>query len=101
MNNYDQFVKHWGNHSKDKVFQQCSGYFGDGVSHQKSEDELKRLEQDSFRSLLKKAEQLDFPIYITQTGGWHWCICDERNLFGNEIGSFAELEQFGKDYVYQ
>lgn len=100
MSNYDQFMKHWKNHSKDKGYQQCSGYFGDGVSRQRSEEEMKRLERDSFRRISERASSLVFPIYITQCGCF-WTICDDRNLFGTKISSAEELEQFGKDCVCQ
>lgn len=28
MSNYDQYMRHCGNHSKDRFYQQCSGYHG-------------------------------------------------------------------------
>ena len=27
---YGQYMKHWKNHRKDRHYQQCSGYAGDG-----------------------------------------------------------------------
>lgn len=99
MNNYEQHIKHWKNHRKDRYTQQCSGYFGDGPSQIK-EDELEKKEAESFRNLLKKAKSAAFPIWIAQSGGWFWFICDEKNMFGNKICNYEDLKRFGEQFVF-
>ncbi|MBQ8248081.1 MAG: hypothetical protein IJZ42_13215 [Lachnospiraceae bacterium] len=96
---YEQAMKHSKNHRKDRFYQQCSGYGGDGVSHQKLEKEIQELAVSSFKKLLEEAKSADFPIYISECGGGFYCIVDEKNLFGQRIDSYEELVQFGKDYV--
>lgn len=95
---YEQAMKHSKNHRKDRYYQQCSGYGGDGESHQKTMGELRNLEVSSFRKLLDAVKEKPFPIYISERGGFY-CSVDEKNLFGHRIDSYAELVQFGKDFV--
>ena len=98
MSNYDQFMRHWKNHRKDRYFQQCSGYFG-RTPAEKSNDEITELEKSSFTKLLEELKQQLFPIYIVANGGY-WTTCDEKNLFGIRIDSYEQLKQFGIEYVY-
>lgn len=96
---YEQAMKHSKNHRKNRFYQQCSGYAGDGVGHQKTDEEIHNMETSSFQKVLEKAKHLVFPIYIASTGEGYYFICDEKNLFGEKIDSYEELIQFGKDYV--
>ena len=99
MNNYDQYMRHWKNHRKDRYTQQCSGYAGDGSSHM-NEDDFEKREANSFRDLLEKAKSAVFPIWIVRYSGWFWSICDEKNLFGERIDSYEDLKRFGEQFVF-
>lgn len=96
---YEQHMKHFKNHRKDRFYQQCSGYGGDGKSHQNSEEELQDLSIFSFKKCLEEAKTATFPIYIRQHGDGYYSIVDERNLFGQKFDSYDDLVQFGKDYA--
>lgn len=102
MNNYDQHMKHWGNHRKDRYKQQCSGYgrFDDGNPTPLNGKETQSLCEQSFNKLLEEAKGMVFPIWIAQSGGWYWFICDEKNMFGQKIDSYEDLKAFGADFVF-
>lgn len=97
---YGQHMRHWKNHRKDRYFQQCSGYGGDGVSHQLTEEQLRQIEVDSFNKLLCELKHSqEFPTYIASNGGMYHVV-SERNLFGHRIESYDELVKFGDKYVF-
>lgn len=95
---YKQHMKHWRNHRKDKSVQQCSGYSGNGVSHQLSEEQFKRLEITSFMRLIEEAKALPFPVYVACSGGYYYFTAP-NHLTGAKIENYQDLIQFGKDYV--
>lgn len=99
MNNYEQHMKHWKNHKKDRYYQQCSGYGGAGIVDDKEKMQTKNKEEESFKQILVEAKNVFFPIYIASSGGY-WFFCDKNNLFGTMIASYEELKQFGRDYVF-
>lgn len=101
MDNYEQHMKHWKNHRKDRFTQQCGGPTSKATHNPISENYLIEAEYESFTRILEEAQRMDFPIWIANAGGWHWFICDEKNLFGNRIESYEELVTFGNEYVYQ
>lgn len=96
---YEQAMKHSKNHRKDRFYQQCSGYGGDGESHQVSDKEIQDFSVSSFKKILEEARTAVFPIYIRQHGDGYYSIVDERNLFGHKVDSYENLIQFGIDYV--
>lgn len=99
MSNHDQAMKHWKNHRKDRFFQQCSGYAGDGKSDvPKTNEELCTLERESFAKVLEAAKTFPFPAHVFQTGGV-WRITDKPNLFSSEVKTYEELVEFGRNYV--
>ena len=95
---YEQAIRHWKNHHKDRYVQQCSGYFGDGIPC--SPESTERLEMLSFEKLLSEAKNMAFPIWVVSSGGF-WTLSSEKNLFSTKIDSFEDLEKFGEEYVYQ
>ncbi len=95
---YEQAMKHSKNHRKDRYYQQCSGYAGNGECEDISEEAKRKCELDSFAKLIEIPEE-SFPIYIANSGGYYWHETTERNLFATRIENRAELEQFGKDMV--
>ena len=100
MPNHDQAMKHWKNHHKDRFYQQCSGYAGDGKCEQapKTNEEFCALERESFAKVLEAAKTYQFPVHVFQTGGI-WRITDKPNLFSTEVKTYDELVEFGRNYV--
>lgn len=99
MSNHDQAMKHWKNHRKDRHYQQCSGYAGDGKCDvPKTNEELCTLERESFAKVLEAAKTFPFPAHVFQTGGV-WRIADKPNLFSSEVKTYEELVEFGRNYV--
>lgn len=97
---YEQHMKHYRNHRKDRHCQQCSGYFGDGKCEEvpPTLEELREIEKQSFAKLLEAAKSYSFPVHIFMTGR-HWRITDKPNLFSLQVNSYEELLEFGKNYV--
>ena len=101
---YDQHMKHWKNHGKDRFVQQCSGsssfcdYDGTGSGPVKEID-YEENSRTSFKKLLGEAKLKEFPIYIHQDmlDFWHETI--SSHLFATKIDSIEELEEFGREYV--
>lgn len=91
-------MKHFKNHRKDRFVQQCSGYGGSGESHRLSDTQLDRLALDSFKSVVTKAQEMEFPIYVAESGGY-WHVTASVHLFATEIVSFEDLLDFGVDMV--
>lgn len=98
---YEQAMKHNKNHRKDRFVQQCSGYSGDGISHQMSEEQIERNKVSSFVELLANLKgSPNFPVYISNSGSYGiFRIVSEKYLFGYKIESYAELVEFGEKYV--
>lgn len=98
---YEQAMNHSRNHRKDRFIQQCSGYGGDGISHQMSEAQIERNKVNSFIELLENLKgSPDFPVYISNSGSYGiFRIVSEKYLFGYKIESYAELVDFGEKYV--
>lgn len=98
---YEQAMKHSRNHRKDRFVQQCSGYGGDGVSHQLSQEQIEQNKASSFIALLANLkDSQDFPVYISNSGSYgYFRIVSEKYLFGHRIENYAELVEFGEKYV--
>ena len=68
MTGYEQAMRHTRNHRKNRFYQQCSGYFGDGRpdGFKVPEDVFSDLSAKSMEKILGAVEE--FPVYIHQTG---------------------------------
>lgn len=99
MTGYEQAMRHTRNHRKDRFFQQCSGYFGDGEpdGFQMSEDVFADLSTKSMEKILKAVKE--FPIYLHQQKTGEWELVPKNHLFGQEIASPEELARFAFDYA--
>lgn len=98
MTIYDQHMKHWKNHSNDKFFQQCSGYFGDGNAQSTGvtpEQEEKNSKSSMSRIL---SEPHEYPVYLHQINNGVWEIVTSNYLFGQEINNEEELLSFAEMY---
>lgn len=98
---YEQTMKHSRNHRKNRFVQQCSGYGGDGVSHQISEAQMEQNKVSSFVEMLANLKDSpDFPIYISNSGSYGFFYTAPKTfLGGHKIESYAELVEFGEKYV--
>lgn len=99
---YEQAMKHSRNHRKDRFVQQCSGYGGNGVSHQMSEAQIEQNKVNSFIKLLANLKgSKDFPVYISNSGSYGFFYTVPKTfLGGHKIESYAELVEFGEKYVF-
>lgn len=97
---YEQHIRHWGNHRKDRHYQQCSGYFGDGKCEEvpPALEELRVIERRSFEILLEEAKTFAFPAHVFMAGRI-WRISDKPNLFSTEVKTYEELLEFGRNCV--
>lgn len=96
---YGQYMKHWKNHRKDRHYQQCSGYAGDGkCDAPMTNEQMWAIERESFEKLLEEAKTFPFPVHIFQIG-LYWRISNEPNLRSCEVKTYEELVQYGRDYV--
>ena len=96
---YEQHMKHYRNHRKDRFYQQCSGYAGDGkCDAPMTNEQLWAIERESFARMLEAAKTFPFPAHVFQTGGF-WRITDKPNLFSTEVKTYDELVEFGENYV--
>lgn len=96
---YEQAMSHAGNHRKDRFYQQCSGYFGDGEPKNCliPEDVLAENSANSMAKILESVSK--FPVYLHQQKTGEWELVSRNHLFGREVGSREELEQFASDYA--
>lgn len=99
MTGYEQAMRHTRNHRKNRFYQQCSGYFGDGKpdGFKVPEDVFSDLSAKSMEKILGTVEE--FPVYIHQKKTREWELMPKNHLFGQEIGSLEELAQFASDYA--
>ena len=96
---YEQAMRHSKNHRKDRFVQQCSGYFGGGgfSGHYLPGEEIAANSEKSMREILETVNE--FPVYLhQQTWVGIWELVPSNHLFGHEIKSREELEQFARDF---
>lgn len=91
---YEQHIRHWRNHRKDRFFQQCSGPVQESTSLTYPDS----LEADSFQCILEKTGDMDFPIHIATTAGY-WHLTTPSDFLGTQIINREELERFYHDFV--
>ena len=96
---YEQAMRHARSHRKDRFYQQCSGYFGDGEpdGFQVPEDVFSDLSAKSMEKILGTVKE--FPVYLHQQKTGEWKMVPKNHLFGQEISSSKELAQFAADYT--
>lgn len=97
---YEQHMKHYRNHRKDRHCQQCSGYFGDGKCEEvpPTLEELREIEVKSFATVLEAAKSFSFPAHVFKAGRF-WVISDKPNLYSTQVNSYEELLEFGENCV--
>lgn len=95
---YEQAIKHFKNHRKDRYYQQCSGYFGDGESteYNFTDEQISRNSKESMKKIL--STEHNFPIYLHQESYGIWKIVPSNHLFGTKINNQDELIKFADDY---
>ena len=97
MTQYDQAMKHWGNHKKDRFFQQCAAPVASLQYPHLSEEEKRKRSNESLEALLDQA--VDFPVFVHQDQ-WigTWEMVPSNHLFGFKIASRNELIAFVNEY---
>jgi len=95
---YDQALKHWKNHRKDRFFQQCSGPTPEGCETTHIVPSEEELSVDSMKAILASATE--FPIYIAQYRLGYWYTTAMNCVGSTRIESREALEQFAEDYVF-
>lgn len=99
MTIYDQHMKHFRNHRKDRFFQQCSGPTrepGKAPTPEQAED----IERRSILYIMENTKEEEYPIFIRQGGGM-WCTTCEKDCFGERIENRDHLLRFLREYVGQ
>lgn len=95
---YNQAMKHWKNHRKDKYFQPCSGPVVSHVDYSCSQDEEDRRAFESMNKILSEDHQ--FPIYLWKDKIGFWEIVPRNHIACSEIMSREDLESFAERYLF-
>ncbi len=95
MSHYDQAMRHFRNHKKDRFYQQCSGYTGTPAEESTP---APIDEAATFRILMEKLPtDASFPVCIRQGSLGIWSTTAINDCFGTVIESRAALEQIYSD----
>lgn len=96
---YEQHIRHFRNHRKDRYFQQCSGYFGFGQPEklEEKEDLHEKNSRESMEVLLQAEHS--FPIYVAQNTIGEWVLVPKNHIAGECIADRKSLEVFASDYA--
>ena len=96
---YEQAIKHWSNHRKDRFFQQCSGYAGDGIPSgaRMTPEQEEALSRKTMTEIL--TQDLGFPIYLAQDNIGRWMIVPKNHISGVEIKDPEALKAFAFEYA--
>ena len=95
---YEQAMKHWKNHSKDRFFQQCSGPISAQSGYQAGSDIEDRRSVESMCRIL--SEEHVYPIYLKQDGLGFWYEVPSNTIAGTLIDSRDALERFAEEYCF-
>ena len=95
---YDQAMKHWANHRKDKYFQPCSGPVPEACSVAVDAATEDRLSLESMKKIL--GEDHVFPIYLAQTSNGVWEKVARNRISCVLCRDRENLERFAEDYVF-
>lgn len=95
---YDQAMKHWKNHRKDRFFQPCAGPVFTRTGYQTGSEIEDRRSIESMSRIL--TEDHGFPIWLKQDSLGFWYEVPSNDIAGALIESREALEQFAEDYVF-
>lgn len=100
MTHYEQAMKHWGNHRKDRYKQQCSGPTDPHGKDVVLEGE--KFDMNSMESMYTILEtEHSFPIYLAQDGKiGTWSVVPENHLFATSCKDRGSLRAFALDYCF-
>lgn len=95
---YDQAMKHWRNHRKDRYFQQCYSPVSAIGSCNISENKFQELSQKSILKIINSAPV--FPLYVHQNSTiGEWEVVSQNHLFGIKIETMESLVNFAEEYA--
>jgi hypothetical protein len=75
--------------------------FDTGIKHEEpklTREQEKELEILSFSRIIEDSNNYEYPIYVSENRHY-WGVVSKNNLFGNQINSKEELNQFYDEYV--
>lgn len=94
---YDQAMKHWSNHRKDRYFQQCSAPVTSTGSVSISQNKFQDLSKESIRIIIDSSPI--FPLYVHQNRIGEWEIVPSNHLFGTKIETKEALVNLAEEYT--
>ena len=94
---YNQAMKHWKNHRKDRYFQQCFFVFSDSENLAVSESKMQKLSKASITKIIETEHA--YPLYVYQNAIGIWEVVPQNHLFGTKIEYFEVLKSFANDYA--
>lgn len=97
---YNQAMKHWSNHRKDRFFQQCSWPISTQIiKYSEITEEAKiKASNETLSEIIKNADDYTFPIFIyvdCRMGIWE--IVQHNHIAGIEIKTKEDLLEFSKE----
>lgn len=97
---YEQAMKHWGNHRKDRYKQPCSGPTDPHGKDVVLEGE--KFDMNSMESMYTILEsEHSFPIYLLQNSRiGTWSVVPENHLFATSCKDRESLRAFALDYCF-
>lgn len=93
---YQQAMRHFRNHRKDRFNQQCSGPIRE-PSELKTPEQMRTVEICSLERIAETAE--NYPIYIKPVSDGIYVTTSGRDSFATKITSRDELNDFIRNFV--
>ena len=92
MTHYDQAMKHWGNHRKDRFTQPC-GFVAEHVETvYMTEEKTNKNRMESMFTILK--ENHEFPVFVHEDKFGFYGLVPSNHLFGKKIDNQDALVDF-------
>ena len=98
MTHYDQAMKHWGNHRKDRFTQPCGFVAEHAETVYMTEEQTNKNGMESMFKILKADH--DFPVLVAQNACGFYEVVPSNHLFGIKVNSRQDLVEFAVNYAY-
>lgn len=93
---YQQAMRHFGNHRKDRFNQQCSGLVRE-PGERRTPEQMRVVELCSLERIAETAG--NYPIYIKPVSDGIYVTTSERDSFATKIANRDELNDFIRDFI--